>query len=117
MGGGIGIAQLVEWWTGDWKVRSSTLGRSGRGIFPVQSLLSVPTLLFGVRSTPFVPQWHIKDPSHSSKSRSGQLKRAYTTDVGVGLVCCPGIIKEPTRETSSHAAGQRVLVRSCLSSL
>ena len=30
-------------------------------------------LLFGVRSTSVLPQWHLKDPGHSVKSASGRL--------------------------------------------
>ena len=30
-------------------------------------------LLFGVRSTVVLPQWHVKDPGHSAKSASGRL--------------------------------------------
>ena len=28
---------------------------------------------FGVRSTPVLPQWHVRDPGHSAKSASGRL--------------------------------------------
>ena len=30
--------------------------------------------LFSVHSTPLIPQWHIKDPSHSAKSAGGRLQ-------------------------------------------
>ena len=30
-------------------------------------------LLSGVRSTPVLPQWHVKDPGHSAKSAGGRL--------------------------------------------
>ena len=30
-------------------------------------------LLFGVRSTPVLPKWHVKDPGHSAKSAGGRL--------------------------------------------
>ena len=33
----------------------------------------LPPLLFSVYSTPVLPQWHIKDPSHSAKSAGGRL--------------------------------------------
>ena len=29
--------------------------------------------LFGVRSTPVLPQWHVKDPGHSAKGAGGGL--------------------------------------------
>ena len=31
-------------------------------------------LLFGVRSTPVLPQWYVKDPGHSAKSAGGRLQ-------------------------------------------
>ena len=39
-------------------------------------------LLFGVRSTPVLPQWYVKDPGHSAKSTGGSLHpwHAYTLD-------------------------------------
>ena len=35
-----------------------------------------------VRSTPVLPQWHVKDRGHSAKSAGGRLhlKHAYTLD-------------------------------------
>ena len=35
---------------------------------------------FGIRSTPVLPQSHVKNPGHSAKSAGGrlQLKHAYT---------------------------------------
>ena len=29
---------------------------------------------FGIRSTPVLPQWHVKDPGHSAKSAGGRLQ-------------------------------------------
>ena len=29
---------------------------------------------FGIRSTPVLPQYHLKDPSHSAKSAGGRLQ-------------------------------------------
>ena len=39
-------------------------------------------LLFGVRSTPVLPQWQVKGPGHSAKGASGQVtpKHTYTFD-------------------------------------
>ena len=39
-----------------------------------------PDPLFCVRSTPVLPQWHVKDPGHSAKSAGWQVtpKHAYT---------------------------------------
>ena len=36
--------------------------------------------LFGVRSTPVLSQWHVKDPGHSAQSAGGGLLHAYTLD-------------------------------------
>ena len=37
--------------------------------------------LCGVRSTPILPQWHVKDPGHSAKSAGGRLHlNTYTHD-------------------------------------
>ena len=35
--------------------------------------------LFGVRSTPVLPQWHVRDPGHSVKSAGGRLNRHMHT--------------------------------------
>ena len=51
---------------------SSNPGKSGGKIF-FSRVNFVCWLLFGVRSTPVLPQWHIKDPSHSAKSAGGRL--------------------------------------------
>ena len=63
---------LVECWTHDWKVVSSNPGRSSRRTFFSRvNFLCWP--LFGVCSTPVLPQWHVKDPGHSAKSAGGRL--------------------------------------------
>ena len=48
-------------------------------------ILPVCWLLFSVCSTPVLPQWHVKDLSHSAKSAGGRLQaytltHAYTLD-------------------------------------
>ena len=58
--------------TCDRKVVSSNPGRSGDRIF-FSRVDFVCWLSFGVRSTPVLPQWHIKDPGHSAKSAGGRL--------------------------------------------
>ena len=35
--------------------------------------------LFGVRSTPVLPQWHVKDPGHSAESAGGKLHQNTRT--------------------------------------
>ena len=62
----------VVCWTRDRKVANSNPGRSGGRIF-FSRVNFVSWYLFGVRSTPVLPQWHVKDPGHSAKSASGRL--------------------------------------------
>ena len=69
---GTGIACWLERWTCDQKVASLNPSRSGGRIF-FSRVNIVCWLLFGVRSTPVLPQWHVKDPSHSAKSAGGRL--------------------------------------------
>ena len=69
---------------------------------------------------PVLPQWHVKDPGHSARSAGGRLHtiHPWPNEVGVGWLCrFPGIVREPIRETSSHATCQRILGHSRLSSL
>ena len=59
--------------------------------------------LLGVRSTPALPQWHVKDPSHSAKVRvagyTQNMRTLITHQVRVGWLCrCPGIAWEPIRK-------------------
>ena len=76
-----GKACLLEHRTHDQKVPGSNPGRSGRRIF-FSRVNFVCWLLFGVCSTPMLPQWHVKDSGHSAKSAGGRLhpKHAYTPD-------------------------------------
>ena len=67
---GFRIACWLERRTRDRKVASSNPGRSGGRIF---SSNFVCWLLFGVRSDPVLPQWHVKDPCHSAKGAGGRL--------------------------------------------
>ena len=67
-----GIACWLELRSRDRKVASSNPGRSGGGIF-FSRVNFVCWLLFGVRSTPVLRQWHVKDPGHSAKSARGRL--------------------------------------------
>ena len=54
------------------KVASSNPGRTRGRIF-FSRVNHVCWLLFGVNSTPMLPQWHVKDPGHSAKSACGRL--------------------------------------------
>ena len=64
---------LVERRTPDQKDESLNPGRSGGRIFSSRVNFAC-CLLFGVCSTPVLPQWHIKDPGHSAKSAGGRLQ-------------------------------------------
>ena len=78
--------------------------------------------LFGVRSTPVLPQWHVKDPGHSTKSAGGRLhlnthtpltqrsQNALTMQLSRHSV-------ETYQETSSHTTRQGTLRHSRISSL
>ena len=81
---------------------SSNPGRSSGRIF-FSGVNFVCWLLFSVRSTPVLPQWHVKDPSHSAKSAGGRLHlniiHPWLIKVGVGWLCrCPVIVWEPIRK-------------------
>ena len=65
---GVGMAHLVERRIRDQKVASSNLGRSSS-----PGLIFCTDILFGVRPTPVLPQWHVKDPSFSAKNAGGRL--------------------------------------------
>ena len=99
---GAGIACWLGCWIRDRKVAGSNLSRSGGRIF-FSRVNFVCWLLFGVRSTPVLPQWHTKDPGHSAKSAGGRLHlnthTSWPNEVGVGWLChCPGIVWEPIRK-------------------
>ena len=76
------LAAEIPWWlerrTRDRKVASSNPGRSGGKIF-FSRVNFVCWLLFGVRSTPVLPQWHVKDPSHSAKTAGGRFHQSTHT--------------------------------------
>ena len=118
---GAGIACWLERRTRDRRVESSNPGRSGGRIF-FSRVNFACWLLFGVRSTPVLPQWHVKDPCYSAKSADGRLHlnthTSLTQQSRIGLttqLCrhCVGTY----RETSSHATRQGTLRHSHLSSL
>ena len=63
---------LAKCQTHDWKVLSSNPSRKGRTFFSSR-VNFVCWLLFGVPFTFVLQQWHIKDPSHCTKSTGGRL--------------------------------------------
>ena len=101
---------LAKHWTHYRKVASSNPGRSGGRIFFSQ-VNFVCWLLFGVRSTPLLPQWHIKDPCHSAKSAGDRLH--INTHTPLAQWSQSGLTMLLSRhsvgtypETSSHATCQ-----------
>ena len=118
---GARIACWSERRTRDRKVASSNPGRSGGRIF-FSRVNFACWLLFGVRSTPVLPQWHVKDPSHSAKSAGGRLH--INTHTPLTQRSCSGLTMPLSRhcvgtypKTSSHAACQGTFGHSRLSSL
>ena len=115
---GAGIACWLERLTHDRKVVSLNPGRSGGRIF-FSRVNFVCWLLFGVRSTPTLPQRHVKDPGHSTESAGGRNTRIPLTQWSwSGLTIplsrhCVGTYQE----TSSHATHQRTQGHSHLSLL
>ena len=83
---------------------------------------SVCWLFFGERSTPVLPQWHIKDPGHSAKSAGGRLHlnmHTPSTHQSQGELTKPlsGQTVRIYLETSSHTTRQGTLGHSRLSLL
>ena len=78
-------------------------------------------LLFGVRSTPVLLQWHVKDPGHCAKSEGGRLHPNKHTPLTQRSR--NGLTMQLSRHSvgiyleSSHATRQGTLGHSCLSSL
>ena len=118
---GAGIACWLQRRTRDRKVASSNPGRSGGRIF-FSRINFVCWLLFGVRSTPVLPQWHVKDPGYSAKSAGGRLHLNMHTPLTQrsrsGLTKPLSGHSEGTYpDTSPHATSQGTLGHSRLSSL
>ena len=118
---GSGIACWLERRSRDRKVASSNPGRrSGRIFFSRVNF--VCWLLFGVCSTPELPQWHVKDPGHSAKSSGGRVHLNTHTPLtqrsrnGLTMPLSRQSV-EIYQETSSHATRQETLGHSRLSSL
>ena len=112
---------LVERRTRDRKVASSNPGRSGGKIFFCKVNI-LCWLLFGVRSTSVLPQWHVKDTGHSAKSAGGRLHlNTYTpltqrSRSGLILPLCTHSVGT-YQETSSHATRLGTVGHSRVSSL
>ena len=116
-----GIACWVERRTRDRKVANLNPGRSS-GRISFSRVNFVCAILFGVRSTPVLPQWHVKNPVHSAKSAGGRLHLNTHTPLTQrgrsGLTVPLSTHSMGTyQETSSHNTRQGTLGCSSLSSL
>ena len=107
--------------TRDRKGASLNPGRSGGRIFFCRLNL-VYWLLFGIRSTPVLPRWHLQDSGHFAKSAGGRLH--LNTPAPLTRRSRSGLSMPLSRhsvgtnkETSSHATRQGILSHSRLSSL
>ena len=117
---GSGIACWLERQTHDQKVVSSNPGRSDGTVF-FSRVNFVCWLLIGVHSTPWLPQWHVKDPSHCAKSADDKLHlnmhTPLTQQSQSGLTLPLSRYSVGTYpETSSHTTHRGTLGHSCLSS-
>ena len=119
--GGAGIACWLERRTRDGKVASSNPGLNDGRIF-FSRVKFVCRLLFGVRSTPVLPQWHLKKPGHSAKSAGDRLH--LNTHTPLTQRSRIWLTKPLSRhsvgtypETNSHATCQGTVGHSCLSLL
>ena len=75
---------------------------------------------FGVRSTPVLPQWHVKDPGHSAKKVQVVHLNTHTplterSRSGLTIPLCRDSVGT-YQETSSYATRQGTLGHSRLSS-
>ena len=116
-----GYSLLVGRRTRDRKVASSNPGRNGGRMF-FSRVNFVCFLSFGVRSTPVLPQWHVKDPGHSAKSAGDRLHLNTQTPstqrsrTGLSMpLYRHGVETSP--ETTSHAICQGTVGHSRLGSL
>ena len=84
-------------------------GAAGEFFFSRVKFVGWP--LFGVRSTPSLQQWHVKDPGHSVRTPDGRLHLNTQTPVtqqsrsGLTMPLCRHSIGT-YQETSSHATRQ-----------
>ena len=115
-------SMLVQHQSHDQNVASLNPGRGSRRIF-FSRVNFWCLLLFGVRSTPVLPQWYVNDPGHSAKSAGGKLHlNKLTTPLtqwsqnGLTMPLCRHSVGT-YQETSSHATRQGTLSHSHLSLL
>ena len=81
-----------------------------REFSPPESTLCA--VLFGVRSTPVLPQWQVKDPDHSAKSAGGRLHLNTRTPLtqrirsGLTMPLSRHSVGELTRNSSGNTRSQ-----------
>ena len=114
------MACWLERQTRDRQVVSLNPGRSGGRIFFSRGSF-VCRLLFSVRSTPLLPQWHVEGHGHFVKSAGARL---HLNDTPLNQRSQNGVTMLLSRhsvgtylETSSHATCQGAFGHSCLSLL
>ena len=110
---GSGDSSVVERRTRDRKVSSSSPGRScGRIFF---SSVFCADSYFCIRSTPALPQQHVKDPVHSAKSAGGRLQRntyaPYVSSIvnWCMAVCCTQNLRRDGSSFTWHQPRQKQL--------
>ena len=100
---GVRSAQSVERRTRHRKVAGSILGSCSRKMFFCRVNFSVLTLILV----------SVSPPCHSSGTKKTPVilpkVHCQSKEVGVGWQCCPGIVWEPIRKTSSHPTRQGTL--------
>ena len=96
---------FLERRTRDRKVASSNPGRSSGRIF-FSRVNFVCLLVFGVRSTAVLPQWHVKDPGYSAKSGGDRLHLNTHTPL------TQRSRKEPTIPLCRHLVLEPIMKRS-----
>ena len=123
----INMIARTAWWlerrTHDQKVASSNPGRSSGRIFFSRANF-VCWLLFSVRSTPALPQWHIKTPVILPKVQmtgynlhlNMHALMTQWSQSGLTIPLCRQTVGT-YQETSSHSSHQGTLGHSHLSSL
>ena len=74
----INLTAMLELWSRDSlltkrRIRDRKVASSSSGRISSSGVNFLCLLLLGVRSTPVLPQWHVKHPGHSAKSAGGRL--------------------------------------------
>ena len=81
-----GIASWLEHRNRDWNVAGTSLCRNGRRFSCPGSTLCAGSY-FGMRSSPVLPQQHVKDPGHSAKCADDRLQLNTHAPYVCGFPC------------------------------